>query len=136
MKKIAFFDTKSYDKASFDSVNGVKNNKYEIIYIESKLNYRTAVMAKGCEAVCAFVNDVIDKQTIDTLCDGGTKIIAMRSACYSGAGKNKNCPCACLFAVCSSGTRNGSFAVAQQKNPQSIYPCPRFQLQYCGLYGI
>ena len=83
MKKIAFFDTKSYDKASFDSVNGVKNNKYEIIYIESKLNYRTAVMAKGCEAVCAFVNDVIDKQTIDTLCDGGTKIIAMRSAGYS-----------------------------------------------------
>lgn len=83
MKKIAFFDTKSYDKASFDSVNDKAENKYEIIYIESKLNYRTAVMAKGCEAVCAFVNDNIDKATIDTLCDGGTKIIAMRSAGYS-----------------------------------------------------
>ncbi|MGN0698362.1 MAG: 2-hydroxyacid dehydrogenase [Ruminiclostridium sp.] len=83
MKKIAFFDTKSYDKASFDSVNDKAENKYEIIYIESKLNYRTAVMAKGCDAVCAFVNDSIDKATIDTLCDGGTKIIAMRSAGYS-----------------------------------------------------
>lgn len=83
MKKIAFFDTKSYDKASFDSVNDKAENKYEIIYIESKLNYRTAVMAKGCDAVCAFVNDDIDKATIDTLCDGGTKIIAMRSAGYS-----------------------------------------------------
>lgn len=83
MKKIAFFDTKSYDKASFDSVNDKAENKYEIIYIESKLNYRTAVMAKGCDAVCAFVNDSIDKATINTLCDGGTKIIAMRSAGYS-----------------------------------------------------
>lgn len=83
MKKIAFFDTKSYDKSSFDSVNDKAENKYEIIYIESKLNYRTAVMAKGCDAVCAFVNDSIDKATIDTLCDGGTKIIAMRSAGYS-----------------------------------------------------
>lgn len=83
MKKIAFFDTKSYDKASFDSVNDKAENKYEIIYIESKLNYRTTVMAKGCDAVCAFVNDSIDKATIDTLCDGGTKIIAMRSAGYS-----------------------------------------------------
>lgn len=83
MKKIAFFDTKSYDKASFDSVNDKAENKFEIIYIESKLNYRTAVMAKGCDAVCAFVNDDIDRATIDTLCDGGTKIIAMRSAGYS-----------------------------------------------------
>lgn len=83
MKKIAFFDTKSYDKVSFDSVNDKAENKYEIIYIESKLNYRTAVMAKGCDAVCAFVNDSIDKATINTLCDGGTKIIAMRSAGYS-----------------------------------------------------
>lgn len=79
MKKIAFFDAKPYDKASFDNVN----TGYEIIYIESKLNYRTAVMAKGCEAVCAFVNDDIDRRTVDTLCDGGTKIIAMRSAGYS-----------------------------------------------------
>lgn len=83
MKKIAFFDTKSYDKASFDSVNDSAENKYEIVYIESKLNYRTAVMAKGCEAVCAFVNDDIDKETINTLYEGGTKIIAMRSAGYS-----------------------------------------------------
>ena len=53
MKKIAFFDAKPYDKASFDNVN----TGYEMIYIESKLNYRTAVMAKGCEAVCAFVKN-------------------------------------------------------------------------------
>ena len=79
MKKIAFFDTKSYDKASFDAVN----KDYEIIYIESKLNGRTAIMAKGCEAVCAFVNDTIDKSVIDTLYEGGTRVIAMRCAGYS-----------------------------------------------------
>ena len=63
MKKIAFFDTKSYDKASFDAVN----KDYEIIYIESKLNGRTAIMAKGCEAVCAFVNDDLGKETVKEL---------------------------------------------------------------------
>lgn len=77
--KIAFYDTKPYDKASFDAVN----ENYEIEYIESKLNSRTAVLAEGCEAVCAFVNDNIDKKTIDRLYDKGVKIIAMRCAGYS-----------------------------------------------------
>ena len=76
MKKIAIFDSKSYDNASFDNVN----TGYEMIYIESKLNCRTAVMANGCEAICAFAHHDIDSRTIDALCDGGTKIIAMRSA--------------------------------------------------------
>ena len=77
--KVAFYDTKPYDKASFDAVN----QHYEIEYIESKLNSRTAVLAEGCKAVCAFVNDSIDKKTIDRLYDKVVKIIAMRCAGYS-----------------------------------------------------
>lgn len=77
--KIAFYDTKSYDRESFDAVN----ENYEIEYIESKLNSHTALLAEGCQAVCAFVNDNIDKKTIDRLYDKGVKIIAMRCAGYS-----------------------------------------------------
>ena len=53
MKKIAFFDTKKYDIESFDR----NNSNYELIYYEDKLNKKTAVLANGCDAVCAFVND-------------------------------------------------------------------------------
>ncbi len=77
--KIAFFDTKPYDRVWFDKTN----TKYDIIYFENKLNSQTARLAEGCDAVCAFVNDDIDKKTIDTLYECGVRVLAMRSAGYS-----------------------------------------------------
>ncbi len=79
MKKLAFFDTKPYDKIWFDKIN----TKYNIVYFESKLRRESAHIAKGYDAVCAFVNDVIDKETIDILIDNKIEIIAMRCAGYS-----------------------------------------------------
>lgn len=77
----AFFDTKPYDRQWFDRCS----EKYNIgiKYFESKLTGDTAVMAKGCDAVCAFVNDTIDKEVIDTLSALGIKFIAMRCAGYN-----------------------------------------------------
>lgn len=79
MKKIAFFDTKPYDKEYFDR----QNKNYEMVYFESKLNGHTAKLASDCDAVCAFVNDDIDKKAIDTLYQGGVRVLAMRCAGYS-----------------------------------------------------
>ncbi len=79
MKKIAFYDTKPYDKESFDAVG----SDYEFDYIEAKLSAHTAALAKGCDGVCAFVNDDIDKRAIDILSENGVRIIAMRCAGYS-----------------------------------------------------
>ena len=79
MKKIAFFDTKKYDIESFDKIN--KN--YEIIYYEDKLNKKTAVLADGCDAVCAFVNDEITKEVIDKLHSYGIKVLLLRCAGYN-----------------------------------------------------
>lgn len=79
MKKIAFFDTKKYDIESFD-----RNNKnYEIIYYEDKLNKNTAVLANGCDAVCAFVNDEVNKDVIDQLASYGIKVLLLRCAGYN-----------------------------------------------------
>ena len=63
MKKIAFFDTKKYDIESFDR----NNSNYELVYYEDKLNKKTAVLANGCDAVCAFVNDEINKEYIKVI---------------------------------------------------------------------
>lgn len=79
MEKIAFFDAKPYDKEWFDKIN----NKYEIIYYESRLRPESARLAEGCIAVCAFVNDVINAKTIDSLCDMGVKVLLMRCAGFN-----------------------------------------------------
>ena len=79
MKKIAFYDAKPYDKESFDRIK----SDYEFDYIESKLSASTAVLAKGCAGVCAFVNDDIDGRALETLYENGVRVIAMRCAGYS-----------------------------------------------------
>lgn len=81
MIKIAFFDTKPYDKHWFDKIN----EKYDmkIKYYESKLNADTAVMARGFDCIIAFVNDNIDRETIDELKNIGVKLIALRCAGFN-----------------------------------------------------
>lgn len=81
MIKIAFFDTKEYDKKLFDEYN--KNYGYEITYLESKLNSETAPLAKGFDVVCIFVNDVVDEKTINILKDLKVKLIALRCAGFN-----------------------------------------------------
>ena len=79
-KKIAFFDTKAYDKHFFDMYN---NGEFEIQYFESKLNKHTAEMTKGYDAVCAFVNDDINADVIDVLYENGIGLVALRCAGYN-----------------------------------------------------
>lgn len=81
MIKIAFFDTKEYDRKLFDEYN--KNYGYEITYLESKLNSETAPLAKGFDVVCVFVNDVVDEKTIEILKEAGVKLLALRCAGFN-----------------------------------------------------
>lgn len=81
MEKIGFFDTKSYDRTYFDKLKD--RYGFEIEYFEEKLNSKTAIMANGSDAVVAFVNDSIDKETIEVLDSLGVKIIGMRCAGYN-----------------------------------------------------
>ncbi|SFR68354.1 2-hydroxyacid dehydrogenase [Anaeromicropila populeti] len=81
MKTISFFDTKPYDKVYFDAYKA----KYhiDIIYHETKLNKGSAILAKNSQGVCAFVNDTLDRETLETLCESGIEIVAMRCAGYN-----------------------------------------------------
>lgn len=81
MIKIAFFDTKEYDKKLFDEYN--KSYGYDITYLESKLNSETAPLAKGYDVVCIFVNDIVDEKTMKILKECGVKLIALRCAGYN-----------------------------------------------------
>ncbi len=79
--KVAFFDAKEYDKPSFEKYS--KPNGITIKYFETKLNADTAELAAGFDAVCAFVNDVLDAEVIDKLAELGIKAIALRCAGFN-----------------------------------------------------
>ncbi len=79
--KIAFFDAKSYDKISFERYAAIYGIR--IKYYETKLNEDTAELAKGCDGVCAFVNDTVSSEVIDRLALYGVKFIVMRCAGYN-----------------------------------------------------
>lgn len=80
MKRIAFFDTKPYDRIWFDEYN---DGRYEIVYFEGKLNRHTVGITSGFDGVCGFVNDDINADVINSLVKNNVKILAMRSAGYS-----------------------------------------------------
>ena len=80
MIKIAMFDTKEYDQQSFEAK---VTDDISIKYLETKLTKDTASLADGCDAVCVFVNDTVDKEVIDKLYENGVKLIALRCAGYN-----------------------------------------------------
>lgn len=81
MKTISFYDAKPYDKVCFDALK--EEFGYQIIYYDTKLNEQTVRMAEGSDAICAFVNDTLDRPVIEALKGMGIRIIAMRCAGYN-----------------------------------------------------
>ena len=81
MIKVAFFDAKAYDKPSFEQYGSLHDVHFK--YLETKLNEDTVDLAKGCEAVCVFVNDTVNAAVISRLYEYGVRLIALRSAGYN-----------------------------------------------------
>ena len=79
--KVAFFDTKPYDVPSFEKYGKEKGVGFK--FYDTKLSADTAELAKGCDAVCVFVNDDVNAEVIDKLYSYGVKLIALRSAGYN-----------------------------------------------------
>ncbi len=81
MVKVAFFNTKEYDKEFFNEYN--KNYGFDITYFESELNTETAPLTKGYDAVCIFVHDKVNKETFEILEKNGVKLVALRCAGFN-----------------------------------------------------
>lgn len=79
--KIAFFDTKPYDREAFDACEA--SEQFDYRFFETKLNEDTVRLAEGCEAVCVFVNDTVSAKVIDGLHAMGVRYLALRCAGYN-----------------------------------------------------
>lgn len=76
--KVAVFSTKPYDQRFLEASN--IEHGHAFTFIESRLTRETARLAHGHEAVCVFVNDVLDREIIQQLTSGGVRLIALRCA--------------------------------------------------------
>ena len=77
--KVAFFDSKPYDAASFSKYS----EKIDFKFYEAKLNEDTVSLAEGADAVCVFVNDSVNSAVIDRLAEYGVRVILLRCAGFN-----------------------------------------------------
>lgn len=89
--KVAVFSAKSYDREFLDEANAAANNNHELNYFEAKLDLQSSVLAAGHVAVCAFVNDLLDRCVLEKLAAQGTKLVALRSAGYNHVDLEASC---------------------------------------------
>lgn len=79
--KVAVFSSKSYDREFLSQANTLHN--HELMFLPHQLDYKTAQLADGFEAICLFVNDRADRKILEIFCAGGTKLIALRSSGFN-----------------------------------------------------
>jgi D-lactate dehydrogenase len=79
--KIAVFSARRYDKTMLADANAGAG--HVLRFLEDRLSAATAVLAKGCEAVCVFVNDTVDAEVLGMLAAQGTRLVATRSTGYN-----------------------------------------------------
>lgn len=79
--QIAVFDTHSYDRSALEAANA--RYGHDLTFFEPRLTPETARLAAGFPAVCSFVNDRLDRTALEMLHQGGTRLVALRSAGYN-----------------------------------------------------
>lgn len=79
--KTAFFNAKAYDRQSFAVTN--ETYGHELTFFEPRLTFKTAALAAGFPAICVFINDELDEDTLRVLHRNGTRLIALRCAGFN-----------------------------------------------------
>ncbi|KAJ5991708.1 hypothetical protein N7451_007432 [Penicillium sp. IBT 35674x] len=82
--KLAVFSAKSYDRTYLEEVRTQRFSQLcEIEYHAFALSEETVPLAKGCDAVCVFVNDTLDARVLHALYAGGVRAILLRCAGFN-----------------------------------------------------
>lgn len=80
---LALFSAKPYDRQYFDAVCAAHNLPLTLTYFEPHLDASTVALAKGFDAVCAFVNDHCDAAVLAALAENNIRTLALRCAGFN-----------------------------------------------------
>lgn len=79
--RIVLFSSKPYDQQSFSAA--ALPDDWQVNFQDAHLRANTVGLAAGYEVVCAFINDDLSATVLQQLAQGGTRLIALRSAGYN-----------------------------------------------------
>lgn len=79
--QIAVFSTKPYDRRFLDAASA--GTGHGLTYFETRLSLETCDLAVGAGAVCAFVNDDVSAEVLESLRSKDVKLVALRSAGFN-----------------------------------------------------
>lgn len=79
---ILFYDAKKYDIESFEKEQP-KYPDVKMEFLETDINEKTAVLAKGYDGICAFVNSDLSAGVLRELAKQGVKLLLMRCAGFN-----------------------------------------------------
>lgn len=80
--KILFYDAAAYDVESFEK-ELTHFPDIEIIYHEVDISPKTASLAQGCDAICAFVNSDLSAPVLEKLAEINIKLVLLRCAGFN-----------------------------------------------------
>lgn len=81
--KVAVFSTHPFDRRFFDAANEAAEPRQQLTYLEARLDSLSAPLAAGHQAICAFVNDRLDRATLEILAGQGVRLLTLRSAGFN-----------------------------------------------------
>lgn len=81
--RVAVFSTKPYDRQFLEAGNAAAGFPHDLAFLEARLSVETAPLAAGSGAVCAFVNDCLDRLVLERLAVLGIKLVGLRSAGFN-----------------------------------------------------
>jgi D-lactate dehydrogenase len=77
--KVAVFSTSNYDEAFLNK----HNTGHEIKFFKVSLSEETFSLAAGYEAICIFVNDILNQEILDKLKESGLQVVVLRCAGFN-----------------------------------------------------
>ncbi len=78
---VTFFSARPYDEQTFVEAN--RDGRHQLRFLTPRLSADTVLLAAGSEAICAFVNDTLDRPVLERLAAGGTRLVALRCAGFN-----------------------------------------------------
>jgi len=81
--RVAVFSTKPYDREFLEAANAAGASRHAMTYLEPRLTAGSAPLAADHDAVCVFVNDIVDAEAVERLASCGVRLITLRCAGYN-----------------------------------------------------